>query len=60
MMASWLMFVVAQDGIYKIHSKWFKIPQEKFNVIWYQFLAFYKIGTIIFCVVPFIALCIMA
>lgn len=59
LLISFLMMLCASDGIYKIHSKWFKISKEQFHAIWYQFLAFYKIGTILFCIVPYVALLIV-
>jgi hypothetical protein len=50
----WILF--AHDFVYRIHSKWFKIPVEKFDAIHYAGMAFYKITIIVFNVVPYLAL----
>ena len=50
----WILF--AHDFIYRMHSKWFKIPVEKFDAIHYAGMAFYKITIIVFNVVPYLAL----
>ena len=54
----WILF--AHDFVYRIHSKWFKIPVEKFDAIHYAGMAFYKITIIVFNVVPYLALRIIA
>ena len=50
----WIMF--AHDFVYRMHSKWFKIPVEKFDAIHYAGMAFHKITIIVFNVVPYLAL----
>ena len=50
----WILF--AHDFVYRIHSKWFKVPVEKFDAIHYAGIAFYKITIIVFNVVPYLAL----
>lgn len=50
----WILF--AHDFVYRIHSKWFKVPVEKFDAIHYAGMAFYKITIIVFNVVPYLAL----
>ena len=56
----WLMFMLAHDFVYKMHSKWFKIPLEKFDAIHYKAMAFYKLAIFLFNLVPYIALTIVA
>lgn len=51
-----LWFMFAHDFAYRMHSKWFKIPVEKFNAIHYAGMAFYKVTIIVFNVVPYLAL----
>lgn len=51
-----LWIVLAHDFVYRMHSKWFKIPVEKFDAIHYAGMAFYKITIIVFNVVPYLAL----
>ncbi len=53
------MIMLAQDFVYSMHSKWFSIPRETFNVAIYSFLGFFKIVFIVFNVVPYVALLIV-
>lgn len=54
-----LILISAGEWIYRIHSKWFPMSKETFNVVIYSFLGVYKMGVIIFNLVPFVALLIM-
>jgi len=49
----------AQDWVYSIHSKWFHIPREAFNIALYSFLGLFKIMFFIFNLVPYLALLII-
>ncbi len=55
-----IVIVMFQDLIYKVHSKYFKMKKEKMSSILYKVLAFYKIATIAFNLVPYIALRIIS
>lgn len=57
---STLILVVAQDLIYSFHGMMFDIPREGFNVIVYAFIGLYKVLIIVFSLVPYVALKIMA
>jgi len=53
----WFLWIIfAHDFIYRMHTRWFKISEEKFDAIHYSALAFYKITIIIFNVVPYLVL----
>ncbi|MHC4175291.1 MAG: DUF6868 family protein [Planctomycetota bacterium] len=54
-----LMCICAGDWAYRIHSKWFSISRETFNVAIYSFLALYKIFIFVFNLIPYIALSIV-
>ena len=54
-----LMCIFVGGRIYRIHSKWFPISREAFNVAIYSFLGLYKILIIIFNLVPYIVLLII-
>jgi len=54
-----LFCVCAGDWAYRIHSKWFPISKETFNVVIYSFLALYKLLVIVFNLIPYIALLIV-
>jgi len=51
-----LAILLFHDFIYRMHSKWFKMPVEDFDRIHYIGLAFYKIIVIVFALVPYLAM----
>ena len=53
------VFVFAHNRIYSMHSRWFKFSVEKFDALNYAGVAIYKIGIILFNVVPLIAMSII-
>ncbi|MHC4118219.1 MAG: DUF6868 family protein [Planctomycetota bacterium] len=57
---SFLILAVAGDSMYKIHSKWFPMPRETYNVLLFSWLAIYKIIVIVFNVMPWAVLAIIA
>ena len=52
-------FMLAPDLTYRIQTKFFPIPREKFNVIIYAFLGVFKIFILVFNVAPYVALLIV-
>lgn len=57
----WFLFLwLAHDWVYRMHSRWFKIPVERFDGIHYAGLTFFKLFTFSFTLVPYIALHIVA
>lgn len=50
-----LVFLLARDWMFKIHTKWFAIPADRFDSIHYSLIGLYKIGILLFNLVPFIA-----
>lgn len=56
---SFLMFVIGGDFVYRMHSRWYPIPRESFNLAMYSIMGFYKIIVLVFNIVPFIVLAIM-
>ena len=59
MIFGFLMSSVAVDLAYQIHSRFFPISREAFNVAVYCLMGFYKIVFFIFIVIPYVALLIM-
>lgn len=52
-----LLFVGARDFIYRLHRKWFRsLSGEHFDALHYGAMALFKIGILLFNVVPLIAL----
>lgn len=54
-----LMFVLAHDFVYRMHSRWFKMSVEQFDMMQYAGIGLYKILVIVFNILPYIALVIM-
>jgi hypothetical protein len=53
----WFMFfTLAHDWVYKFHGKWFKLTVDKFDVIHYAGMLFFKICIFLFNIVPYFAL----
>lgn len=60
MILSFLICAFAGDWVYQMHSKWFTIPREAFNVAIYSFIGLYKMFFWFFNLIPFIALVIVS
>lgn len=52
---SFLFCAFAGNWIYRMHSKWFPISREAFNVAIYCFIGLFKIFVLVFNLVPYIA-----
>lgn len=50
------VFAFAKDGLYNLHTNWFDISKEQFNLIHYSGMAFYKLLINFFALVPFFIL----
>ncbi len=55
-----VMCVFAPDWIYRMQSRWFPISREAFNIAIFSFLGLFKICFLVFNLVPYIALLIVA
>ena len=51
-----LLFILAHDWMYRLHSKWFKLSVEQFDAIHYLGMALFKIGILVFNLVPYLAM----
>jgi hypothetical protein len=53
----YLFFTLAHDWTYRCHTKWFKnLSVERFDAIHYAGMALFKIGILLFNLVPYFAL----
>ncbi len=53
----YLFFTLAHDWTYRYHTKWFKnLSVETFDAIHYAGIALFKIGILLFNLVPYFAL----
>ena len=59
LLLSFLICTFAGDWVYRMHSRWFPMPRETFNVVIYSFLGVYKIAVWVFALIPYVALVIM-
>ncbi|MCG6535439.1 MAG: hypothetical protein L7F78_12275 [Syntrophales bacterium LBB04] len=50
------VFFLAHDWLFRIHTRWFKLSVETFDVLNYAGMAMYKIGVLLLNLVPLIAL----
>jgi len=60
LMLWFLLLVFAHDWIFHLHRVWFKLTNEQFNVIHYAGMGIYKIGILLFNLVPLIALSVLS
>jgi hypothetical protein len=51
-----LWFMLAHDFMYRFHGKWFKLSVERFDEINYTLIEIFKLGIILFNIVPYFAL----
>lgn len=56
---SFLITAFAGDWVYGIHRRWYPIPREAFTIVMCCFIGLFKIGVILFNVVPYLALVIV-
>ena len=56
---TFLMCAFAGDWIYRIHSIWFPISREAFNVALYSFLGLFKVLFWVFNLTPYLALVVL-
>ena len=51
-----LVFVFAHDLMLSIHGRWFHLSSEQFDALHYGAMAIYKIGILLFNLVPCVVL----
>jgi hypothetical protein len=51
-----LVFWVGHDWMFRLHSRWFTLPRERFDSIHYASMATYKVGILLLNLAPYIAL----
>jgi hypothetical protein len=54
-----LVFVFAHNWIQRLHGRWFRLSREHFDALHYAGMSIYKIGIILFNLVPLIVLSIL-
>jgi len=59
LMLSFLVCACAGDWIHRIHSRWFPISKEAFNMAIYCGIGLFKMAVFLFNLVPYLALVII-
>jgi hypothetical protein len=59
MLFSFVFYLVAADCAYSIHSRWFEITRPNFELMYYCWMAFMKIVSFLFFLIPYIAIKLM-
>jgi len=59
LVAWFLAFVNARAWMRKLHGRWFGLPDATFDAIHYGGMAVYKIGILLFNLVPLLALLLL-
>ena len=61
LLAWWILFLIfAHDWTHQLHAKWFRLSSEQFDAIHYSLMGVFKMGVILFNLVPYLALRIVA
>ncbi len=54
-----LVFALAREWIQGLHGRWFRLSGEQFDTLHYAGMSVYKIGILLFNLVPYVALWIV-
>lgn len=54
-----LAFVFLRDWMRHLHGRWFRLSNEHFDTVHYAGMAVYKIGVLLFNLVPFLVVSIL-
>ena len=60
MLLLWAALVLLAPGFVRWHGRWFGMSAEQFNAVHYGGMLLYKLGVLLFNLVPYIALRIVA
>lgn len=55
-----LVLMLFPKFVYQVHSRYFRISREAFDLVIYSFIGVYKIFFVVFNLVPFVALKIIS
>lgn len=54
-----LLFVAARGWMYRLHTRWFRISEQTFDLVHYAGMAGFKLAIVIFNLAPWLALVVM-
>lgn len=55
-----LIYMLIPNLVYRLQSRWIPISRETFDIIFYSFIGFFKVVVLVFNLVPWLALRIIA
>ncbi|MFT7619261.1 MAG: hypothetical protein ACI97A_002911 [Planctomycetota bacterium] len=55
-----VFFTFARLLVYRIHTRWFQLSEERFDSLHYLGMAIYEILILTFNLAPYVALCLIA
>jgi hypothetical protein len=57
LLAVWsLLFVMPHEWVYRLWSRWFRLSIEQFDAVNFAGIVLYKVGILLFNLIPYIAL----
>ena len=56
LLAWFIAFSLAHDWMRRLHGRWFRLSDERFDAIHYAGMTIYKIGILLFNLIPYVAL----
>jgi hypothetical protein len=54
-----LVFVFAHEAMHRVHSRWFQLSRDQFDALHYAGMSVFKIGIVLFNLVPCVVLYIL-
>ena len=55
-----LAFALGHDWMHRLHGRWFRLSREQFDALHYAGMSIFKIGILLFNLVPFVVLSILS
>jgi len=55
-----LAFALGHDSLHRLHGRWFRLSREQFDALHYAGMSIFKIGILLFNLVPLVALSILS
>ena len=56
---SFVFYLLAGDWAYSIHSRWFQLTRHDFDLMYYYVMAFMKIASFLFFLLPYVSIKLM-
>jgi hypothetical protein len=53
---AFLIYRFGRDFVYRIHGRWYKVPEDSFNTVIIGSMVFYKICILFFNIAPYFVL----